>query len=239
MTITVVKDNTTISAIKTHGLERPVSVLALAVVSALTSVPAHAYQPTQQFNQAEQRAANGQLMREEALITVVACNGPGETGGQRYIYQYLRRSGFRAINPPNWGQPLGGRDWASFEQAAGAGCMAQASAPAPAPGPANVNGAWRLTTGCRGWDGLAQGQTWAAILSLASASDGSLKAASSNDPLRVEFVSGRFAGNQMNLTLHPSGWASNLELTGTLSGATIAGRLHHYGGDDCQFQMIR
>src|ERR1700754_2572278 len=91
-------------------------------LTAIFAGPAGAYQATQRFNQAEQRSPTGQIQVEASVITVISCNSPGEHGGQYYIYQYLNRAGFRAIQPPNWGNAIGGGDWSTFEQAAGAAC---------------------------------------------------------------------------------------------------------------------
>ena len=46
-------------------------------------------------------------------------------------------------------------------------------------------------------------------------------------------------GAVFNLLLHPSGWVSVLEFTGTVNGSRIDGRIHHYTTDDCNFTMIR
>lgn len=55
---------------------------------------------------------------EAALVHRVAC----QYGATIYVYQYLKRPFFRAIQPPNWGNALGGRDFATFNEAATAGC---------------------------------------------------------------------------------------------------------------------
>lgn len=57
--------------------------------------------------------------REEADITVIRCGGR-----QYYIYGYYRTSGprYRAIIPPYWGNPVGGRDHYKFEDAVRAAC---------------------------------------------------------------------------------------------------------------------
>jgi hypothetical protein len=39
-----------------------------------------------------------------------------------YIYEYLNRPGFRAIAPPDWSHALGGRDFATYDEAVRAGC---------------------------------------------------------------------------------------------------------------------
>jgi hypothetical protein len=58
---------------------------------------------------------------EASVITPVLCNGPGENGRQYFIYQYTARPPgspmFRVILPPNWAQPLGGRDLVNGQEA--------------------------------------------------------------------------------------------------------------------------
>jgi hypothetical protein len=58
---------------------------------------------------------------EASIIMPVICNGPGENGRQYFIYQYTARQPgspmFRVILPPNWAQPLGGRDLANWQEA--------------------------------------------------------------------------------------------------------------------------
>lgn len=88
------------------------AMLALTV----TSNTAHAYQQIKKFEQPESRT------EENAMITVIVCDGPQENGGQFYIYQYLSRPGFRAIRPPNWSDSIGGRDYPTFELAADVAC---------------------------------------------------------------------------------------------------------------------
>lgn len=58
--------------------------------------------------------------REEADITVIRCNN----GNRYYIYGYYRPRGprYRTIIPPYWGNPVGGRDHYTFEQAIRAAC---------------------------------------------------------------------------------------------------------------------
>lgn len=218
---------------------RASAFLATLAVLSLAASPVSAYQATQRITQPEQRAPSGQLTVEGAVITVVVCNGAGENGGQRYIYQYLGRAGFRAISPPNWGQAIGGHDWATFDQAVGAACTAQAMGPMPAGPFVGIGGQWRLATTCTGRDGLQSGQSWAAIMNIADAGGGSLQVSTSNDPLNVDPATGNLSGNTFTVTLHPRGWASNLEFTGTGSGASITGRIHHYTNDDCNFSLTR
>jgi hypothetical protein len=94
--------------------------------------PARAYQVTQQMNQAEARDASGRVTVEASVIHVVACNGAGENGGQFYVYQYVNRPGFLAIKPPEWSRHIGGRQYATFQEAAGVACAAAAPPPPPA-----------------------------------------------------------------------------------------------------------
>jgi len=81
-----------------------------------------AYQALRQMNQPESRDATGKITVEAALITIIACNGAGENGGQFYIYGYANRPAFRAVHPPDWGHAVGGRDFGTFQQAARAAC---------------------------------------------------------------------------------------------------------------------
>lgn len=74
------------------------------------------------LSQAEARDGSGKVTVEAATIHVVACGG-GATPGI-YVYQYVNRAGFRAIKPPDWGRALGGRDFATLDEAIGAGCAA-------------------------------------------------------------------------------------------------------------------
>ncbi len=58
---------------------------------------------------------------EEAEITVIRCSNRKEY----YIYKYFRSSSqpnYRAIKPPYWGNPLGGGDHYSFNEAVNAAC---------------------------------------------------------------------------------------------------------------------
>jgi hypothetical protein len=102
------------------------TTLKMAVATALVGLTlapqtASAHQVTQRFHQPEQRAGN-RITVEESWINVLACNGAGENRGNFYVYQYVKRAGFRAILPPHWASPLGGHDWGTFEQAAAAAC---------------------------------------------------------------------------------------------------------------------
>lgn len=81
--------------------------------ASLCSAPGGGCQLRQIVRQPEQRDAQGRLTAEAALIHVLQC----PTTGTRYVYQYLNRRAFRVVQPPNWGQALGGGDFATCEQA--------------------------------------------------------------------------------------------------------------------------
>src|SRR5437879_4397601 len=83
------------------GCKMPFAVAVLTAMLSWPTVSAHAYQELQTMHQAESRSGR-RIAVEESTIHIIRCNGPGENGGQFYIYQYLKRTGFRAILPPNW-----------------------------------------------------------------------------------------------------------------------------------------
>jgi hypothetical protein len=89
---------------------------------AISGGAANAYQQTGTITQAETRDTNGRFITEASIIHTIVCNAPNENQGQFYIYQYLHRAGFRAIQPPNWGSAIGGQDFSSFEAAASTAC---------------------------------------------------------------------------------------------------------------------
>lgn len=89
---------------------------AIPVVTA----PTRAFQETGRTMQPERRDAAGRIVVEAAVIHGVNCQG----GGSIYVFEYLNRRGFRAIQPPNWGRALGGGDFANFADAASMGCGA-------------------------------------------------------------------------------------------------------------------
>ncbi|CAM4439809.1 MULTISPECIES: hypothetical protein [Myxococcus] len=118
------------------------SVRALLSSLVLFGGSANAAEVIQQFRQPESRDETGKLLVEESVVSIINCNGSGENGGQFYIYQYVNRPGVRAIRPPDWSQPIGGRDFAAFEEAVAAAC-APASAPGgPTPGAPTPAGCW-------------------------------------------------------------------------------------------------
>ena len=115
---------------------------------------------------------------------------------------------------------------------------AQARQKPPASG--DLSGEWSLATTC-GANG------WTANLNLTQTADGSLDAKSPNGTLTMVKPGGAFGskmkselvGNKMTLALRLKEAISVLELTGTVTGSTIKGRIHHYTADDCDFTMIR
>jgi LCCL domain len=132
-------------------------VAALAVLmagmavtaSASPAQTAQACRELQNFNQPESRDTNGRINVEAALIHVVNCNGR-----QFYIYQYLKRPGFRAILPPDYAHAIGGRDFATYAEALAAAFAASnggnAAAPA-APGQPQAPGAGGGPAKAIGW----------------------------------------------------------------------------------------
>ena len=102
---------------------------ALPPPSPLTVAPARLV--VKQIQQAESLDASGRIRVEAAVIHVLACAGPGENEGQFYIYQYVKRSGFRAVQPPDWGHAIGGGDFATFEEATSAACLKVTLGPRP------------------------------------------------------------------------------------------------------------
>lgn len=220
------------------------AIAAAAAALSFVTTPATASQAVQQVNQQEQRDGYGRITVESSVITVVNCNGAGENGGQYYIYQYVNRPGVRAIRPPYWAQAIGGRDWANYGQAVAAAC-GNGNVSGPASG--NLSGVWRLATNC-GFTNPA----WTATVNLSEDANGALSATVTDDKLGTSMVGpdpapnswgskmrSQVSGNVFSLLLHPNGWVSVLELTGTVNGSRIDGRIHHYTTDDCSFTMVR
>ena len=97
-----------------------------------------------------------------------------------------------------------------------------------------AGGSWQLTSTC----GFV-GSGWQSTLDLTQAASGALTGRVQNDPLTPIVIGGQFTGTTMTLTLRPADWADNLIMTGDLSGSKITGKVHHLGGDDCTFSMVR
>ena len=108
---------------ESHSFVKSAIVAGAVVASVLGAGAAQAYQITQSFNQGESRDGGGRVTVEASTIHVTNCNGAGENRGTFYIYQYLKRPGFRAILPPNWAHPIGGHDVGSFAEAAHVACV--------------------------------------------------------------------------------------------------------------------
>ena len=72
----------------------------------------------QNIGQPENRDSNGRVTQEAAVIHVVSCNSH-----QFFIYEYQNRKAFRAINPPDYGHALGGKDFTSYFDAVNAACL--------------------------------------------------------------------------------------------------------------------
>lgn len=103
--------------------------LAASVAVALAAGPALAHSESAAFLQPERRDEAGRITVEAAAVHVIQCDEPGENGGEYYIYQYLYRDGFRAIDPPEWGDAIGDRDFDSYAEAAEAACGARIDPP--------------------------------------------------------------------------------------------------------------
>ncbi|MDP2307413.1 MAG: hypothetical protein Q8P18_15410 [Pseudomonadota bacterium] len=129
---------------------------AVFLLAAGTSPSAYAWEIVRSIDQPEQRDASGRVVTVEAsIIHVIACNGEGENGGQYYLYGYLNRSGFRAIQPPDWGHPIGGRDFSTENEAAVAACSAgMAPLPGPAPGACGIGVQWDVVDTDGAWSGV-------------------------------------------------------------------------------------
>ncbi len=96
-------------------MKKLIALGLIAISMAMTGTSfAASYEVVKRFHQSA--APN----REEADITVIRCS----TGKEYYIYGYYRSSGprYRTIIPPYWGNPLGGGDHYTFEDAIAAAC---------------------------------------------------------------------------------------------------------------------
>jgi hypothetical protein len=78
----------------------------------LCPTPPAGCQLQQTSTQPEARDATGRITVEASIIHVLSCSS-----GPMYIYQYTNRSAFRVVRPPNWGNPIGGRDFQSCAEA--------------------------------------------------------------------------------------------------------------------------
>jgi hypothetical protein len=142
-----------------------VAVLGAVGLALGASPEARAWEIVQTIDQPEQRDANGTITVEASTIQVINCSAEGENGGQYYIYGYLNRSGFRAIQPPNWGAPIGGKDFSTENEAAVAACT---SGMAPTPGtPTGTTPGTAATPGACGigvqWDVVDTDGDWSGV----------------------------------------------------------------------------
>lgn len=84
-----------------------------ASLLALTTMPGFAYDKVGP-DLVQQAAPNV----EASVISKFSCNGSNERNGTEvWMYRYTARPGFRVIVPPNWGAAVGGRDFASAQDA--------------------------------------------------------------------------------------------------------------------------
>jgi hypothetical protein len=116
-----------------------------------------------------------------------------------------------------------------------------------------IAGAWQLTSACGNWGFPAEGSNWHATVYLNETTNGALSGSFQNDAISMQLLpaasgfnndptprmSSQQSGNTVNLVFHPANWESTLQLTGTISGSQIFGKVHHYGSDDCAFTMVR
>jgi len=98
------------------------AVITAAVVLAFSPTSGHAFQVLNKYEQPMSPDASGRNTVEAAVIHEIACNGVAENGGKFYVYQYLDRQSFKAIQPPNWSDAIGGQNYPTFDQAAAVAC---------------------------------------------------------------------------------------------------------------------
>ena len=95
------------------------ALLCLAALCCASLAFAETYDVIHREHQPEDKARH----IEAANIYVITCGSHPEDN--YYIYQYFRGEGrpnFRAIEPPEWGAPIGGMDYHTFETAVCAAC---------------------------------------------------------------------------------------------------------------------
>ncbi len=95
---------------------------ASGLAALLLAAPAQAYEEVYSFYQAESTDGYGNITVEASIIHIVECWDLGENGGEFYVYEYVNRLGFRAIQAPDWGHAIGGKDFDTYEEAALAAC---------------------------------------------------------------------------------------------------------------------
>jgi hypothetical protein len=92
-----------------NGRLKCVTLTVLALAASV--MPGGAAQLLQK--QAQPKAPNV----EASTIHKYACNGQEERKNQVYIYEYTGRSVYRVVAPPNWSTMIGGREFASMQDA--------------------------------------------------------------------------------------------------------------------------
>lgn len=226
----------------------------VAFVMLRFSAPANAYQFGNHWYQA-QAVSDGRITVEAANIWVLQCDNPSanqnENGRQFYLYEYVDANGhtrtdrppYRVISPPNWSNAIGGHDFSDWRQAAAYACQVGGTNRA-----SDITGTWQLTSNCSYYGDITTNGPWKSTLNLVQAADGSLTGTATNDKLNPEIksigyfgatIKSQYNSPTMTLVLHPAGWVSVLELTGTLNGSQINGAVHHYTTDDCSFSMLQ
>ncbi len=113
------------------------TVQTLAILAGLTWLPssAHAYETERTFDQPESRDEHDRITVEAATVHVISCKGAGENGAEVYIFEYLNRSGFRAVRSLSSTAPIGGVEFSTLEEAATTACSEGVGAPRPEPPP--------------------------------------------------------------------------------------------------------
>lgn len=96
----------------------PAEPLIAPPPTAPDSKPRKGYRVVSTTHQAERIDGNGRVLREEAVISVVACNA----GQEIYVYEYPGRAMYRAVKSPDRMRPLGGHEFVTFGEAAAVGC---------------------------------------------------------------------------------------------------------------------
>ena len=99
-------------------MEFPVSkFIATLLSTAFITAPAMAQMEYKVIGGSHQPAATNV---EKATIIAIRC----EDGHEYYIYSYFRATGpnYRAIEPPHWGSPIGGKDYMTYEDAVHVAC---------------------------------------------------------------------------------------------------------------------
>ena len=132
--VTVTPKNKALKAVTLRAGQRvsvtPTRVGPVAAAAGVGAIPGVAATPAakaasatfgQVIQQAEQRDATGKLTVEAARIIPFACGGKSY-----YLYHYVSRPAgqpaFRAILPPDYAHPLGGKDFSTSAQAVTAAC---------------------------------------------------------------------------------------------------------------------